>query len=89
MPGVDVGAEVADQEGLADTEACTVILSAQDRDLVVGTAGRGVCVDRAARTGVVLLYSDVQRPDCAADVGGGALLTFQAVYTFGDKAEAA
>ena len=72
---------------VADTEARTVILSAQDRNLAVGTARRGVRVDRAARAVVVLLDSDVQSPDCAANVGGGAFFAFQAVYTFDDEAE--
>ena len=44
-------------------------------------------VDRAARDVVVLLDFDVQRPDCTANVGGGALLAFQAVYLFDDEAE--
>ena len=87
LPGIDVGTKVADQEGFVDAEARTTVLSAQHRSLVATTAKRGVRVDRAARTAVVLLDSDVQRPDCTADVDGRALFAFQAVYTFGDKAE--
>lgn len=44
-------------------------------------------IDGAARAVVVLLDSDVQRADGAADIGGGTRFTFEAIDAHGDETE--
>ena len=46
-----------------------------------------MAVDGAARAVVVLPYPDMQWAGGAADVGGRAVLTFEAVDTIGDEAQ--
>ena len=44
-------------------------------------------IDGAARAVVVLLDSDVQRTDGAADIGGGTRFTFEAIDAHGYETE--